>query len=81
MGRRWLHLSVSFRGGQMPGWYALREIKDLFAGREALALQVFPPAAEHYTVPVPGAPDVAHLWVCLDARPVPDFLAWRGGTL
>lgn len=65
----WLHVSCS-RPQALPSWEDLRTVKDLFCGRDALALQVLPPAAEY----VNCHPYVLHLWVALDGpRPVPDF--------
>ena len=65
----WLHVSVS-RADRLPSWEDLREIKDLFCGRDRLALQILPPEAEY----VNWHPFVLHLWVCLGpGRIVPDF--------
>lgn len=80
-GLRWQHISVSRRNGRMPDWFILKEVKDLFAGPEALALQLVLPRSEHYDAGAVTGVDVAHLWVCLDRRPVPDFRAARGGTV
>ena len=77
--RRWTHISVSRRNGEMPNWTCLCEVKDTFAGVESLAIQVIPPRHEHYDAGL--GTDVAHLWVCLDERPIPDFLAARDGSL
>ena len=68
-GRHWLHVSCSARV-RLPSWAELREVKDLFCGREALALQVLPPASEYVNID----PNVLHLWVALEGpRPCPDF--------
>ena len=72
-GRRWIHLSVS-RRDSLPDWSDLREVKNLFLGREALAVQVLPPESRYINI----HPFVLHLWRCLDGEPVPDFA--RGGT-
>lgn len=67
-GERWLHVSASGRG-RVPSYAELAEIKRVFVGRDRLALQLFPPAAEHVNI----HPHVLHLWAPLDHRPVPDF--------
>jgi len=66
--KHWLHVSCSARD-MIPTWAELREVKDLFCGANSLALQILPPAAEY----VNAHPNVLHLWVCLEGRPVPDF--------
>jgi hypothetical protein len=75
-GRLWLHVSCAARAPdahatpQLPTWEELKEVKDLFCGRDSCALQVLPPASEYVNV----NPSVLHLWVALEgARPVPDF--------
>lgn len=73
-GRLWLHVSCAARAADstpmLPTWEELKEVKDLFCGRDACALQVLPPAAEYVNV----NPSVLHLWVALEGqRPVPDF--------
>lgn len=73
-GRRWLHVSVS-RATKIPSWSDLREVKDIFVGRDRLAIQILPPEAEY----VNFHPHVLHLWSCLDGeRPVPDFRSCEG---
>ena len=78
-GRRWLHLSLSRRDGVMPTWGELLMARDAFVGPEAYAVQILAPRSEHYDAGL--GVDVAHLWVCLDGRPLPDFRAARGGAL
>jgi hypothetical protein len=73
-GRRWLHVSVS-HPARLPRWTELREVKDLFVGLEAVALQVLPRASEYVNV----HPYVLHLWSCLDGEVVPDFRALLDG--
>jgi len=73
-GRLWLHVSCAARESdntpKLPTWDELKEVKDLFCGRDACALQVLPPASEYVNV----NPAVLHLWVALEGpRPVPDF--------
>lgn len=72
-GKRWLHVSAS-RNGQLPSWSDLREVKDIFIGRDRYAYQVLPPQS-HY---VNFHPNVLHLWVCLDGDPLPDFTRGLG---
>ena len=72
-GKRWLHVSAS-RNGQLPSWSDLREVKDVFIGRDRYAFQVLPPPS-HY---VNFHPHVLHLWACLDGEPLPDFTRGAG---
>ena len=67
-GKRWVHLSCS-RLERLPSWDDLTAIRNIFLGREALALQVVAPASEHFNY----HPNCLHLWHCLDGRPVPEF--------
>lgn len=73
-GKRWLHLSVSARE-RIPNWKELKEVKELFIGKEKLAIQVLPPDSEFVNI----HPNVLHLWHCLDEDPVPDFRNEWGG--
>jgi hypothetical protein len=72
-GHRWLHVSCS-RAERLPTWRELREVKELFVGRDRLALQVLPPEDEYVNV----HPNVLHLWCRLGPRPVPDFRTLGG---
>ena len=67
-GRNWIHLSVS-RRKTLPSWAELKQVKDLFLGINALAIQVLPPKAEF----VNDYEHCLHLYQCLDERPIPDF--------
>ncbi len=67
-GKRWLHVSLS-RPNRLPTWRDLRTVKDIFVGRERLAVQVLPPQRDYYNF----HPYVLHLWSCIDGDPVPDF--------
>ena len=72
-GRLWLHVSAS-SAERIPTWEELKGVKDLFVGRERLALQVLPPASEYVNI----NPRVLHLWSALEGpRPVPDFTRGR----
>lgn len=77
-GRQWLHVSVS-RRNRLPSWEELREVKELFVGRERVALQVLPRTSEYINV----HPFVLHLWAVADdgPDPVPNFAKVRGGTI
>lgn len=66
--RRWLHVSVSHER-RLPDWNDLREVKDIFIGRERRALQILPPESEYVNI----HPRVLHLWACLDGDRLPDF--------
>lgn len=70
---RWLHVSVSHRGGRWPQWREMCEVKDGFIGPERTAYQVHPPADKHISI----HDKVLHLWCCLDGPVTPDFT--RGG--
>ena len=67
-GKNWIHLSVSKRK-QYPTWDEFVQVKELFLGRESLALQVLPPRSEW----VNDHPFCLHLYQCLDKRLTPDF--------
>lgn len=66
--RRWLHVSVSLRGGQLPSWPQMSEVKELFIGGDRQAIQVMPPRSNHVNIH-----EVLHLWHCLDGDGLPDF--------
>jgi hypothetical protein len=72
-GKRWLHLSLS-RKSRLPSWDDVRLVKNLFLGRERLAVQVLPPESRYINI----HPHVLHLWSCMDGDAVPDFA--RGGN-
>ena len=67
-GKRWIHVSVS-RERRLPDWDDLRLVKDVFIGKDRLALQILPREADYYNV----HPFCLHLWSCLDGDPVPDM--------
>ncbi len=78
-GKRWAHVSVSRADKTLPSWLDLVEVRDVFLGREQLAVQVLPPRSEHYNIRT--GIEVMHLWAPLDGSPLPNFLRARGGTL
>lgn len=68
MGGRWIHVSLS-RRNRLPSWADVRDVKDLFVGRDRTAVQVLP-REELY---VNEHPHCFHLWSCLDSpQMVPD---------
>lgn len=67
-GRRWIHVSVS-HPNRLPSWATMRAVKDIFLGKDCLALQLFPPESEWVNV----HPYCLHLWRCLDDAGLPDF--------
>lgn len=71
--RRWLHVSISHRGGRLPTWREICEIKDVFCGTERTAYQVHPPQNKHVSI----HDACLHLWCPLDGPVTPDFT--RGG--
>jgi hypothetical protein len=54
----------------------LAEAKDMFLGRERLALHLFVPRSQHVHL----HPYCLHLWCCLDGDPVPDFTNGTGSV-
>ncbi len=72
-GHWWMHVSGSHRDRQ-PSYKELREIKDMFVGKQRKAIQVFPKEEEYVNL----AKFVLHLWSCLDHDPFPDFTAGTG---
>ena len=73
-GRSWVHLSVSHKH-RLPTWDEFVRVKELFLGRERLAIQVLAPRSEWVNI----HPHVLHLWSCLDeTRLLPDFTRGMG---
>lgn len=66
---RWLHVSVSHRGGRLPTWREMCNVKDVFCGAERTAYQIHPPREKH--VSIHNA--CLHLWCPLDGPVTPDF--------
>jgi hypothetical protein len=67
--KRWLHVSVSHRGGRLPTWGEMCEIKTLFCGADSTAYQIHPPASKHVSI----HDKCLHLWCCLDGAVTPDM--------
>lgn len=67
-GKRWMHVSMS-RRKRLPSYDDMCLVKDVFVGRERMALQVFARKSQHVNI----NPYVLHLWSCLDGDPTPDF--------
>lgn len=72
-GRLWMHLSIS-RERLVPNWEQLVDCKNIFLGKDVIAVQVFPREADYVNI----HRFVLHLWQCLDADPVPDFTHGTG---
>lgn len=66
--RVWLHVSLS-RGDRLPSWDDVKEVKDIFIGKDRTAAQVLPPEDEYINY----HPSVLHLWCCLNKKIFPDF--------
>lgn len=66
-GQAWAHVSVSTREGTMPTWLEARNAGWLMYPDRA-GLIVVAPADTHVNLG-----EVAHVWYCLTAAPVPDF--------
>ena len=73
-GRTWVHFSTA-RPDRVPNWDELVEAKELFLGAESKAVQVLAPRSEWVNI----HPYCLHLFVCLDADPLPDFTRGSGG--
>jgi len=73
--RKWVHLSIA-RPDRMPDWQLLRDMKNLFFGRERQAIQVLPSESVYVNI----HPYCLHLWTPADDEwPIPDF--GKYGTL
>lgn len=66
-GHAWAHVSVSTREGTMPGWLETRNAGWVMYP-ERPGLIVVAPRGTHVSLA-----EVAHVWYCLTADPVPDF--------
>ena len=66
---RWLHVSVSHRGGRLPTWREMCQVKDTFCGEGRTAYQIHPPVTQHISL----HPACLHLWCPLDGPVTPDF--------
>jgi hypothetical protein len=66
-GHVWAHVSVSAREGTMPGWLETRNAGWLMYP-DRLGMVVVAPRSAHVNLG-----EVAHVWYCLTADPVPDF--------
>lgn len=69
----WRHVSLSFHN-KLPKWKDLREVKDIFIGKDKKAIQVFPKEEEYVNI----HPYVLHLWSNLERDPLPDFTMGLG---
>ena len=72
-GLLWGHVSLSSAGGDLPGWYPLRNANWLvYPGLTGLV--VVAPESRHVNIS-----ECAHIWTCLEGGPLPDF--GRFGTI
>jgi hypothetical protein len=67
-GDRWLHVSCSHKN-KLPKWKELREVKDIFVGKDKQAIQIFPPESQYVNI----MKFCLHLWCNLSRDIVPDF--------
>lgn len=67
--KRWLHVSVTHRGGRYPTWLEMCEIKTVLCGEDATAYQIHPSASKHVNIHT----KCLHLFCCLDGPVTPDF--------
>lgn len=72
-GDRWLHVSCSHKN-KLPKWKELREVKDIFIGRDRMAIQIFPFQAQYVNV----MEYCLHLWCNLSRDIIPDFTKVTG---
>lgn len=72
-GKRWLHVSCS-RRNNVPNFKELREVKNIFIGKERTAMQVFPGETKYVNM----HPYVLHMFCCLDGDVLPDFTKGTG---
>ena len=66
-GHVWAHLSVSLASQLLPSWEQLRDVQWLMYPDQS-GIIVIAPGREHYSIG-----EVAHVWTCLTAAPLPDF--------
>jgi hypothetical protein len=66
-GQVWAHLSLSLSSRLLPSWEQVRDVQWLVYP-DLTGVVVVAPPGEHYSIG-----EVAHVWTCLTARPVPDF--------
>lgn len=72
-GSLWGHFSLSRAGGELPGWYQLRDMQWLlYPG--LTGIQVVAPEDRHVSIA-----EVLHVWTCLTADVLPAF--GRLGTI
>lgn len=69
-GEWWIHLSISGLL-RLPTWGEINEAKNLFIGRDAKAIQIFPPDREKINIHL----YCLHLWSNLESEILPDFRA------
>lgn len=67
--KRWLHVSVTHRGGRFPTWDEMCQIKNLFCGEDRTAYQIHPPKGRNVSIHA----KCLHLWAPLDGPVTPDF--------
>lgn len=65
----WLHVSLS-RMERLPNWREVREVKDLFIGRDRCAIHMLPPEAHYVNL----HQFTFHLFTRLDGDTVPPRL-------
>lgn len=72
-GYNWRHVSCSHKN-KLPKWKELREVKDIFIGKNKRAIQVLPPEKEYVNI----HNYCLHLWCNLDRDILPDFTMGTG---
>ncbi|MCA1569334.1 MAG: hypothetical protein LC798_03220 [Chloroflexi bacterium] len=74
-GEVWVHLSLSRRDRKLPTWEQVCDVKQMLYP-DRVAVQVLPPRDEWYSWA-----EIHHLWICLTARPTPDFRSKSQGSI
>lgn len=59
-----VHYAVSSLSGERPTWWEMQRIKDELAGKDATAVEVYPPHAE-----IMDEADMFHIWVIPEGLP------------
>ena len=67
-GKIWLHVSLS-RRSRIPTYEDMKEVKEIFVGRNRQALQIFPPESQHVNI----HPYCLHLWCAIEGDGLPEF--------
>jgi hydroxyacyl-ACP dehydratase HTD2-like protein with hotdog domain len=73
-GKTWLHVSMS-RRSRIPTYDDMKEVKEIFVGRDRQAVQIFPKESEHINI----HPYCLHLFCAVEGDGLPHFS--KGGSI